>query len=96
MRRPTTQGAAQRTHSNEFRHYEAATDRFGRSAEHHCCSQQRTIARTTRKSDEYRRIRGRTYCLVSLSRASIWGIPTKMPEWAILPPTIAGNPRNVP
>jgi hypothetical protein len=53
MRRPTVQGAARRTHSNKFRHHEAATDRFGRSAEHPCGPQQRTIARTTRKSGEY-------------------------------------------
>jgi hypothetical protein len=32
MRRPTVQGAARRTHSEKFRHHEAATDRFGRFA----------------------------------------------------------------
>ena len=36
----------------------------------------RTIVRTTRKSGEYRRIRGRTYCPGATIRASIWGIPT--------------------
>ena len=32
-------------------------------------------ARTTRKSGEYRRMRGRTYCPGATIRASIWGIP---------------------
>ena len=50
MRRPTVQDTSRRTHSNKFRHHEAATDRFGRPAEHRCGAQQRTIARTTRKS----------------------------------------------
>jgi hypothetical protein len=53
MRRPTVQGAPRRTHSNKSRHHEAATDPFGQSTEHPCGLQQRTIARTTRKSCEY-------------------------------------------
>ena len=62
VRRPTVQDPSRRTHCNKFRHHEAATDRFGRPAEHRCGPQQRTIARTNRKSGEYRRIRGPTYC----------------------------------
>ena len=48
------------------------TGRFGGSAEHPCSAQKRTIARTTRKSGEYRRIRGRTYCPgAALRQASV-------------------------
>jgi hypothetical protein len=36
MRRPTVQDPSRRTHCNKFRHHEAATDRFGRPAEHRC------------------------------------------------------------
>src|SRR5215468_5409118 len=41
-----------------------------------CGAQYRTIAYTTHKSGEYRRIRGRTYCPGAAIRASIWGIPS--------------------
>jgi hypothetical protein len=62
MRRPTVQDASRRTHNNKFRHHEAATDHFGRPAEHRCGLQQRTIARATRKSGESHRVRSHTYC----------------------------------
>jgi hypothetical protein len=75
MRRPTVQDPSRRTHSNKFRHHEAATDRFGRPAEHRCGPQQRTIARTNRKSGEYRHIRGPTYCPGAAIGVSIWRIP---------------------
>jgi hypothetical protein len=67
-------GASRRRHSNKFRRHEAASDRLRRSAERPCgfgSSQQRTIARATLKSGEYRGIRGRTYC----PGATIGGIP---------------------
>jgi hypothetical protein len=49
---------------------------FGRSVEYPCAPQQWTIARTTRKSVEYRCVRGRTYCPGAAIKASIRGIPT--------------------
>jgi hypothetical protein len=55
------------------------TDCFGRPAEHHCGLQQRTIARATRKSEEYRRVRGHTYCPGAAIRASIWRMPNQKP-----------------
>jgi len=64
------QGAARRTHSNKFRHHEAPTGRFGGSAENPCGAQTRAIPRTTHKSGEYRRIRGRTYCPGAAIRAT--------------------------
>jgi hypothetical protein len=60
--------------------HEAAGDRVERSAGHPCgsktcvglgCPQRRTIARTTRESDEYDHIRGRTYGLGALSGRSV-------------------------
>ena len=65
----------QKWHSNKVL---APPTRLGRSTNTPAASgspQQRTIARTTRKSGEYRRIRGRTYCPGATIRASIWGIP---------------------
>jgi hypothetical protein len=72
MRRPTVQGAARRTHYAKFQ-YHGANRLFGGSAEHRCGAQKRTIARTARKSGEYRRIRGRTYCPGAAIRARIGG-----------------------
>jgi len=36
MRRPTVQDPSRQTRKSKFRHHKAATDRFGRPAEHRC------------------------------------------------------------
>jgi hypothetical protein len=76
MRRPTVQGAARRTHSNKFQ-YHGGNRSFRRVSRTTLRRTERTIARTTRKSGECRRIRGRTYCPGAAFRPSIWGIPNK-------------------
>jgi len=68
-------GCLQKWHSNKVL---APPTRLGRSTNTSAASgspQQRAIARTTHKSGEYRRIRGRTYCPGATIMASIWGVP---------------------